>query len=435
MFRHPSHLFLALCYLLSHCTHPVASVYTLNRNTRLASWSTWIDPGEGKKHDDSCKGQDPNFKDYVYSPHVYFQDGGYGIREAVFQNGVWNNGNGGDVIVMAAENSPLAVTQWWEGENAVVGTTTTTTTTTAAAAAAAAAAATTTTTTTTTTTIHISMHLVLLFYIEPNFNILSEARYDSKTGWNGGRSLDVGINHDPKRPGSMSVTMLDSEIFVVYQNPSKDENTPATINVCRYFWGGQNTCSRQFESWSGALPGTSTAIMKDGTPVGRPQLFYQSFFYPYAIIEQRYTDDGWKQGSPLSAAPPRAQMAVFRGAVNGSDWHSDDQAHFFINNDAIFNYITWRPWSRDNGGNSCGNDWCQPRSIANVDAWQSGIAVTGCKREMRAYFVSGDGNLGEATAVDWGDVIDHKDNYSINPPYWGVWWYAGNLDILSGLGQ
>jgi len=91
--------------------------------------------------------------------------------------------------------------------------------------------------------------------------------------------------------------MLGSEIFVVYQNPGQDDKTPATVNVCRYFWSSQSTCSSQFESWSGALPGTSTAVMKDGTPVGRPQIYYQSFDYPYSIIEQQYTDDGWKQGT------------------------------------------------------------------------------------------------------------------------------------------
>jgi len=54
-------------------------------------------------------------------------------------------------------------------------------------------------------------------------------------------------------------------------------------------------------------------------------------------------------------------MAVFRGVVNGIDWQDDEQARFFINNDAIFNdvrhpfpslspmtntleLLTWRPW-------------------------------------------------------------------------------------------
>ena len=144
-------------------------------------------------------------------------------------------------------------------------------------------------------------------------------------------------------------------------------------------------------------------------------------------------------------------MAAIRGAVNGSDWQSDDQAHFLINNDAIFNYVrspsplflslsvtlqqlTWRPWGKDNGGHSCNANWCPARSIAAVDTYTSGIAVTGCKREMRAYFITSDGALGEAVAVDWGDADDKKTDYSISPPYWGVWWYAGNLDILSGLG-
>jgi len=123
MYRHPTHLLTALCcILLSHCI-PVASQsqYTLNRNTRLASWSTWISPSNGKKHEASCRGPDPKFKDYVYSPHVYFQDAGGGVREVLFQNGVWNNGNDGRIIVKAATNSPLAVTQWWEGDNVVVG--------------------------------------------------------------------------------------------------------------------------------------------------------------------------------------------------------------------------------------------------------------------------------------------------------------------------
>ena len=145
-------------------------------------------------------------------------------------------------------------------------------------------------------------------------------------------------------------------------------------------------------------------------------------------------------------------MAVIRGAVNGSDWQSDDQAHFLINNDAIFNYVrspfppfppfpdamtdalqqlTWRPWGSDNGGHPCVAGWCPARSIATVDTYTSGIAVTGCKREMRAYFITNGGTLGEAVAVDWGDT--ENANYSINPPYWGVWWYAGNLDILRGL--
>ncbi|KAK4451978.1 fungal fucose-specific lectin-domain-containing protein [Podospora aff. communis PSN243] len=354
--------------------------WQFNPETSLAAWSGFVKNSDASKHWNKCNSDDPS--DYKYVPHAYFQDTTGNIREALYQNAAWEEGNGGNPVAWAVPNSPIAVTNWWEGSDA--------------------------------------KPVILVFFLDVD-GLLYEKRYDTGSGWRSGpRPLGRTVGFTPDKPGSLSVTRLGNEIFLIYQTPAL--NGQATVAVCRYFWASNAVCKSEFESWGGALPGTSTTVFADDA--GNPHIYYQSAASPYPIMEQYWDGSRWNTGTMKNAAMPQTQIAAIINRMGKTTPYSGYGAHFFANNDQIYNYLTW---SWYDSGPAC-SGWCPPRITGWVKKYDAAIAVTGCNRQMRSYFITNEGKLGEAQGVDWGE------NPNMAPgggsPYWGTWWWAGNTNVL-----
>ncbi|KAK0619712.1 hypothetical protein B0T14DRAFT_566534 [Immersiella caudata] len=248
----------------------------------VVAWSGFIKTDEETKHWNKCNDEGPQGCKYV--PHVYFQDNSGAIREAVSQNEDWEEGNGGAAVAQAALNSPIAVLNWWEGSSATP--------------------------------------VILLFHLDNN-----------------GRA----VGFAPEDPGSLSVTLLDNEVFLIFQTPQ------ATVDVCRYFWSSTAVCSSQAESWGGALPGTSTAVFR--YDAGHPHIYYQGANYPYPTLGQYWDGGKWNTGTMQQAAIPRTQIAAAINRMGKSTPWSGYGANFFSNDNQIYNCLTWSPWD---GGLTCG---------------------------------------------------------------------------------